>query len=45
MVFVFEATDEFEMIYVQILEERAKKDAEYEQVEIEFDMEVEVDLD
>ena len=45
MVFVFEATDEFEMIYVQILEERAKKDAEYEQVEIEFDMEIEVDLD
>ena len=45
MMFVFEATDEFDEVYAQILEERAKKDAEYEQIEIEFDVEVEVDLD
>lgn len=45
MVFVFEATEEFEETYAQVLKERAKRDAEYEQIEIKFDMEVEVDLD
>lgn len=40
MVFVFEATDELEDVYAQILQERAKKDSEYES-----DVRVEVDLD
>lgn len=40
MVFIFEATDELEDVYAQILQERAKKDSEYES-----DVRVEVDLD